>query len=96
MMNIIQWALTILVAFLCLCTTLIASAEDSKSKVSVGSEDFEVRFKTIDLDDSGIMESTITCTKVSNRVTRCVSTDELGWADTMVCVGKVCKTVSTR
>ena len=93
-MEIIKFIATLAFAFIVLCTSLAFAEDVDMSKAKVGASTTHAEWET--LADGDTWESTITCTKVSARITKCVSTDELGWAETTVCVGAKCRIVAKR
>lgn len=78
----------------------MAFAEDNSLHVEmprnakVGHTEMHMSYER--LADGDTWESTITCTKISAKVTKCVSSDELGWNQTIVCVSGKCNTVAAR
>lgn len=97
--NTMNKILAIIVVIVAIAAQVIAAssvfAEDTKAKI--GAYEFTETFMNVNLDDPLIgIESYITCTKVSSKLTRCVTSDELGWAETMVCKSGKCTITAHR
>lgn len=98
MRNISIISLVTLVSVISLTSKV--SAEDSTLSVDMPRNakigHTEMRMEIERLADGDTWESIITCVKVSQKITKCISTDDLGWAETMICRGTKCQIVASR
>ncbi len=92
----------VVLSILALSALIVAGAQADDSALSVEMPrnakvgHTEIRTEYERLADGDVWESTMTCTKITNKITKCVSMDDLGWNQTIVCKGEKCNTVASR